>query len=268
MHRTLFSRAGRSLLLILAASALSILLMSGCSPKKATRVLVLYENGGHHKPFTDVFVPWLSEVGEDNGMEFTFIKRTDVIDKEYLSGFDVFLQLDYPPYTWPEKAMEAFTEAIEGGTIGWVGMHHATLLGEFDGYPMWEWFSDFLGGIRFQNYIADLSDGTVHIEDPLHPAVKGLDTSFVIEDDEWYTYDVNPRSGKGIHVIATVDEGSYTLDTQVKMGDHPVIWTNEDKAARNIYFQFSHSPKLLENNAYKTLLLNSIKWAAGKDSKK
>ena len=32
---------------------------------------------------------------------------------------------------------------------------------------------------------------------------------------------------------------------------------------RNIYFQFGHSPKLMENEAYLTLLLGSIDWILG-----
>ena len=85
---------------------------------------------------------------------------------------------------------------------------------------------------------------------------------FTLPDDEWYTYDKNPRKSPDVKVLATVDESSYTLSTPVKMGDHPVIWTNTSVLGRNVYFQFGHSPKLMENEAFKTLLVNSILWAA------
>ena len=61
--------------------------------------------------------------------------------------------------------MAAFVKYIEEGQGGWVGFHHASLLGEFDGYPMWDWFSKFMGGIRFKNYIAAKASATVNIED-------------------------------------------------------------------------------------------------------
>jgi type 1 glutamine amidotransferase len=48
------------------------------------------------------------------------------------------------------------------------------------------------------------------------------------------------------------------------MGDHPVIWTNEHMAARNLYIFMGHGPWLLENKAYTTLLRNAILWASGK----
>ena len=61
-----------------------------------------------------------------------------------------------------------------------------------------------MGGIRFQNYIAPLADGTVIVEDKEHPVMKGVDASFVVQDDEWYTYDKSPRPN--VRVLAHVDE--------------------------------------------------------------
>ncbi|MEO7990826.1 MAG: ThuA domain-containing protein [Chryseolinea sp.] len=75
------------------------------------------------------------------------------------------------------------------------------------------------------------------------------------------TYDKSPRSN--VHVIASVDESTYAPDSEIKMGDHPVIWTNEKFATRNIYIFMGHSPDLFSNSAYTTLFRNSIFWAAG-----
>ncbi|UZR96122.1 ThuA domain-containing protein [Chondrinema litorale] len=145
---------------------------------------------------------------------------------------------------------------------GWLGFHHATLLGEFDGYSMWQWFSDFMGGIRFKNYIADFAQAEVNVEKKKHPVMKDVPVSFTIKKEEWYTYDNSPR--KQVKVLASVDENSYKPDSEIKMGDHPVIWTNESKAARNLYIFMGHSPILFENQAYTTLFKNAIFWAAGK----
>ena len=234
-----------------------------CSPSQ-TRVLVLYENSGHHKLFTDAVLPWLREAAAAENLILTEIQTPEPINEEYLKGFDVVLQLDYPPYMWSDEAQAAFQAYVDEGRGGWVGLHHASLLGEFDGYPMWTWFSEFLGGIRYQDYIAELSDGTVTVESTDHPIFKGVPKSFVIPDDEWYTYDRDPRLSPDVLVLATVDEDSYTVDTSKKMGDHPVIWTNTSKGARNVYFQFGHSPRLEGEETFKTLLINAIHWVAGK----
>ena len=87
------------------------------------------------------------------------------------------------------------------------------------------WFSDFMGGIRFKNYIAKRVSGTVVVEDTAHPAMKGLPSTFVVGEEEWYTFDKDPRPN--VHVLAHVDEASYQPPSDIKMGDHPVIWTDD-----------------------------------------
>jgi type 1 glutamine amidotransferase len=92
--------------------------------------------------------------------------------------------------------------------------------------------------------------------------VKNIPSSFLITKEEWYTWDKNPRPN--VHVIANVDESSYSPPSDIKMGDHPVIWTNESCKARNIYIFMGHHPDLFRNQAYTALVRNAIFWAAGR----
>ena len=46
---------------------------------------------------------------------------------------------------WHATAKAAFEDYITQGKGGWIGFHHASLLGDFDGYPMDPWFSELLG---------------------------------------------------------------------------------------------------------------------------
>ena len=105
-----------------------------------------------------------------------------------------------------------------------------------------------------------IADGTVTVDDPSHPAMKGVTSPFPVEHEEWYTWDKSPRPN--LHVLASVSESSYKPDTTIKMGDHPVIWTNEHYKARNIYIFMGHHPDLFENPAYTTIFRNAIFWAA------
>jgi len=226
-------------------------------PHKA-KVLVLTERGGQHGGFTDAGLRWLAAEGAKGNFSITEINNARNITEAYLSQFSLVIQLDFPPYTWPKEAEDAFVKYIEEGRGGWIGFHHATLLGEFDGYPMWQWFSDFMGGVRFKNYIAPLANGTLIVEDKQHPVMKDVPASFVVPDDEWYTYDKSPRPN--VHVLANVDESSYTPASDIKMGDHPVVWVNENKKARNVYFQIGHSSKLYETEGFTTMFRNAINW--------
>ncbi|MBR2235325.1 MAG: ThuA domain-containing protein [Prevotella sp.] len=231
------------------------------SSSATTRVLVLAERGGLHEPFTARGLQWLEQNKERLHLQLTIVNDAINLAKGDIARHQLILQLNHPPYAWSEDASKEFQQYIDNGKGGYVGLHHATLLGSFDGYGLWQWFSDFMGGIVYKNYIAQKCDGTVQVEDPTHPVMQGVATTFVIPDDEWYIYEQNPR--RNVHVLAHVDEASYTTDTDIRMGDHPVVWTNTAKPARNVYFQFGHSALLWDNAAFLQLFENAIRWAAG-----
>ena len=224
----------------------------------APKLLVLNEGGGQHGPFTKVAMEWLRQYADSARWVVTELHNAIPITEEFLRSYGAVVQLDFPPYTWPEAAASAFEKYIDEGHGGWVGFHHATLLGEFDGYPMWQWFSDFMGGITFKSYIPGLADGTVTVERPTHPVMEGVPASFTLPDDEWYTYDKSPRPA--VEVLASVDEDSYTPASDIRMGDHPVVWVNPAKKARNVYFQFGHSPRLFESESFVRMFGNALQW--------
>jgi len=244
--------------------AMSLLSLAGRAPAQNSsskfRVIALAEQRSIHRPFVDAAKVWLQRQATDNSFSVDYIENTDKIDDAFLSHYQLFIQLDYPPYNWTPKAVAAFTKYIEEGRGGWIGFHHATLLGEFDGYAMWPWFSQFMGGIRFADYIPKFATATVIVEDRSHPVMKNVGPTFTVEQEEWYTWDKSPRPN--VHVLAHVDEATYSPDTKTRMGDHPVIWTNEHEKARNVYIFMGHHPELFENSTFTTLFHNSILWAA------
>ena len=244
-----------SFLTILAAA-------SAQTSKPIFRAVALAEAGGIHRPFVDAAKEWLQKLAADRNFTVDYIENTNKIDDEFLSHYQLFIQLNYPPYGWTPKAVTAFEKYIEQGRGGWIGFHHATLLGEFDGTKIWPWFSQFMGGIRFVDYIPKFATANVIVEDPSHPTMKGIAGSFVVDQEEWYTWDKSPRPN--VHVLARVDESTYSPDTRTKMGgDHPVIWTNEHYKARNVYVFMGHHPELFQNSSFTTIFSNSIFWAAG-----
>jgi uncharacterized protein len=221
------------------------------------RVLVLAENSGHHIAYSTRAKQWLDSLAIDSSFSVTYISDTKSINKESLQQYNLFIQLDYPPYGWAPEASKAFEQAMTAGTIGWLGFHHASLLGEFDGYSIWPWFYSFMGSIRWKNYIPKFAKARVIIEDSTHPVMRNIPSSFYIQKEEWYTYDKSPR--RNVHVIASVDEPSYSPSTDIKMGDHPVIWTNP-RYRRNLYIFMGHGPDLFDHIVYTTLFRNAISY--------
>ncbi|WP_035602219.1 ThuA domain-containing protein [Haloferula sp. BvORR071] len=229
-------------------------------PPPRFRAVVLAEKDDNHGPFVTAALDWLKTTAAKENFAYDVFEEPKGFNKGLFAKYQLVIQLNYPPYRWSDEAKAAFEDYIENGRGGWVGLHHATLLGEFDGYPMWPWFSDFMGGIRFKSYIAKRASGTVEVEAADHPCFKGLPKTFTIDEEEWYTYDKNPRPK--VLVLAKVDEASYKPDSEVKMGDHPVVWSNPKMKARNVYIQMGHHPSLIQNENYTALLRNSILWAA------
>jgi type 1 glutamine amidotransferase len=248
---------------------ISFCISTGYSQKAAVkknvpgfRVLAMAENGGHHINYSKAARIWLDKLASDSNFTIDYIQNPSTVDDSLLSSYQLFIQLDYAPYSWPEKAVAAFQRYIEEGRGGWIGFHHAGLLGEFDGFPMWQWFSKFMGDIRFKNYIATFAAASVIVEDKKHAVMKGVPHCFPVITEEWYTFNKSPRPH--VHVLASTDETTYIPASDIKMGDHPVVWTNTHYKARNIYIFMGHSPDLFDNPSYTTLFRNAIFWAAKK----
>lgn len=223
------------------------------------KAIVLTERGGHHESFVVAGLDWLKQYSKQENFEYIVLNKPDTLTKEFLKDYQLFIQLNFPPYMWSDQSKAAFEDYIDNGKGAWIGFHHASLLGEFDGYQIWPWFSDFLGGIRFKNYVAARADGEVYIEKKKHPVFAGLPAHFNLPGEEWYTFDKNPRE-KTV-VLANVDENSYKPRTDITMGDHPVIWSNQNKKAKNIYFLFGHHGGLFEVKEFTQLFTNTMKWS-------
>ena len=252
----------KSGVLLVAAFLFYSLPVSAQRAKPDFKVLAIAESGGHHIEYSKAAKIWLDKQAAEGNFSIDYIENTDKIDDVFLAQYQLFIQLDFVPYAWKPEAITAFEKYISEGKGGWIGFHHATLLGEFDGYKIWPWFSDFMGGIKYKNYIGDFAAGQVNVEDRKHPVMKGVPASFLVKKEEWYTYDKSPRPN--VEVIASVDESTYSPDSKIKMGDHPVIWSNRKVKAKNVYIFMGHSPVLFESEAYRTIFKNAIFWASKK----
>jgi hypothetical protein len=88
----------------------------------------------------------------------------------------------------------------------------------------------------------------VQIADPDDPVTKGM-RDFDIEDETYAGFDVEP----GVKELLRVDHPKSA----------PVIgWSKTYGKARVVYLQLGHGPTAYENENYRTLVLNSIRWVS------
>ncbi len=239
------------------------LLKEGRGVEAPQRILAIAEKGNAHEAFSLAALDWLDKQKEVLNIEVKRVTHLRDIPAGELEQYHLILQLDYPPYAWSDEAKADFQRYIDHGIGAYIGFHHATLLGDiFGAGPMWDWFSQFMGGIRWKSYIETPSDGTICIEDRTHPVTVGVPDTLRLPRDEWYTYHSSPRPN--VHVLAHVDEHSYTPASDVRMGDHPAVWTNPHKAARNVYFQFGHDAALFQQPGFVRMFENAIRWTLNK----
>ena len=76
--------------------------------------------------FAVLLVPvWAAGIlAAENDFTVDYITGTERIDDESLAQYQLFIQLNYPPYRWAPIAKKAFEDYIAQGRGGWIGFHH------------------------------------------------------------------------------------------------------------------------------------------------
>ena len=69
----------------------ALTLLCSCAPSPKANILVVSENGGHHKPFTDVAVPWLDSISASRGFTVTVINNMNDVNAEFLKNFNAVI---------------------------------------------------------------------------------------------------------------------------------------------------------------------------------
>jgi type 1 glutamine amidotransferase len=221
------------------------------------KALIVASKAKDHQQMIVSAEPFFAQMAAENQFAVDFTDDADTINDENLEQYQVFVMLHLAPFDMTYAQQAALQKFIEGGK-GWVGIHAAGLAGkEFisSSKTYWQWFEDFLGGVTYSPHPA-YQQGIVLVEDRQHPATRNLPAQFEFSD-EWYEFNGNPRGRT--RVLATADETTYKQNKP--MGDHPIIWTNE-QYDRTIYIAIGHDPSSFANEAYCLLLRDSILWAA------
>ena len=245
------------------------------APAPRFKVLVIAElrdpnnpNGDEiHRPYVEAATIWLDRLAADSNFTVSYLESPNTMTDSMLATVDVIWQMNYTPFRWNLAAKAALERYMDSGKGAWLGDHHASLYGSAVTNETWPWYADnLLGGINYRNYVSKFASGVVRVEDPAHRVFRGVPKSFPISTEEWYVWDRSPRAK--VHVLASVDESTYQFvdpsQSGIRMGDHPVVWTNDKLRARNLYIFMGHHPNLFANAAYTTLLTNSIMWLANK----
>lgn len=152
----------------------------------------------------------------------------------------------------------AFQSYIEDGGA-FIGVHGTA----GDPIYFWDWYVDRLIGARFMGHPAEpqFQDARIVLDEVNHPAASGLPLEWTM-NDEWYSFRTDPRKA-GARIIATLDERSYKPEFRgqdLRMGNHPIAWTNCIGRGRMFYSAIGHRPETYASPHYRQMLINAVTW--------
>jgi uncharacterized protein len=243
------SLAGR----LAAALALgAALLASGCAHAAARRaepafhVLAFFtgKKDQAHISFLGEAVRWFPAQAAAHGFTFDTTSDWSRMNDTTLARYRVVVFLDTRPEDPAQRA--AFQRYMERGGA-WMGFHFAGFALGKSAYPAdWPWYHDtFLGAGEYASNTWRPTSAVLRVEDPSHPAMRGLPHTFRSNPSEWYRWQKDLRANPDIDILLAIDSTSFPLGTGPKpheiwhSGYYPVAWTN--RKYRMVYFNFGHN---------------------------
>jgi type 1 glutamine amidotransferase len=216
-------------------------------------VLVLTETTGFRHESIPDGVRAIHRLGRTHHMMVDTTGSSSRFTTKVLNRYDavIFLSATGTPIA-KRTEQRAFERYIQAGG-GYLGVHAAS-----DTRGKWAWYEGLVGA-RFTRHAPGTARATVRVEDRTSAATKGLPAAWT-RTDEWYEFDRNPRAG--VHVLATVDETTYSGGT---MGaDHPIAWCHRYDGGRSVYTAMGHTRESFSERRYLAHLLGAIEMAAGR----
>lgn len=216
-------------------------------------------NGFRHEEAIPAANKLFQQIAADNGWGYFQTENGATFNPAMLNRFDavIFNNTSGDVFTPDQRA--AFKAFIEKGG-GFVGIHAA---GD-NSHAAWDWYMQSILGATFTEHTMrpQFQTATVIVENVAHSAVQKLPGSWR-HLEEWYSFDHSPRT-TGAKVLITVDERTYQpvgfFGKDLKMGDHPVVWSRCVGKGRALYSAFGHHEATFANQRQRQLLLNAIRW--------
>lgn len=220
------------------------------------KIRVLVVTGGHpfqHDEFFEVFksfpdVEYVEAIHPENGNVFERVKKaegpTEAARYDVIVLYDMWQKLS-------DEGKKSFVTLLKRGK-GLVAMHHC--IGSYQDWPEYEriiggkYYLQPSAGRPASTYKHDV-DMHVKIANPTHPIVAGM-KEFDIHDEAY---------GK----FTTADDIQPLLTTDHPDSGNCIAWTRTYGNARVCYVELGHDAKAYENPAYRQIVGQAIRWAAG-----
>ncbi|GAA0388160.1 hypothetical protein GCM10009541_33970 [Micromonospora gifhornensis] len=218
-------------------------------------VLVFSKTAGFRHDSIPTGIAAIQQLGATNGFTVDTTEDGAAFTDENLARYEAVIWLSTTGDVLNAEQQEAFERYIQAGG-GYAGIHAAS-----DTEYNWPWYGELVGAY-FANHPANQT-ATVKVEDPAHESTAHLPERWS-RYDEWYNFRTNPR-GK-VHVLATLDERSYSPGAGAMGHDHPIAWCRDYDGGRTWYTGGGHTRESYAEPEFLQHLLGGIRTAAGVSS--
>jgi type 1 glutamine amidotransferase len=215
------------------------------------RVLVFSRTAGFRHDSIPDAIAAIRALGDQNGFLVDATEDPTVFTNSGLAAYSAVSFLLTTGDILEDSQQAAFERYIAAGN-GFVGVHSAADT-EYD----WPWYGGLMGAY-FASH-PDVQPAVVHREDANDPSTVFLPDDWV-RTDEWYNFQSNPRDTDDMHILATLDESSYSGGA---MGDHPIAWYHAYAGGRAWYTAGGHTRESYSEPLFLQHLLGGIEYAAG-----
>ncbi|MGQ9523277.1 MAG: ThuA domain-containing protein [Armatimonadota bacterium] len=244
------------LLMLASACAVTGVIVADASAARG-RVRALVVTGGHDFE-REGFFSLFQGYDDLEYQEAAHPKANDMYAADRIAPFDVIVLYDMAQEI-TEQQKANLVAALRRGK-GLVVLHHAIA-----NYQEWPEYEKIIGARYYLQpkvvngvqkarsaYEHDVKL-TVHLADPKHPIVKGL-KDFEIVDEVYSLFDVSPT-------VRPLLKTSHPKSNPV------IAWTHRYGRSRVVYIQLGHGPTAYTNPSYRRLVVNAIRWAAGRETR-
>jgi len=213
--------------------------------------LIFSKTAGFRHDSIPAGIQAIKDLATANNFTVTATEDAAMFNDTELAKYEVVIWLSTTGDVLNADQQAAFERYIRAGG-GYAGVHAASDT-EYD----WPWYGKLVGSY-FDSHPPGTPNATVKVEDHAHPSTAEAPTSWP-RTDEWYNYRSNPRGA--VHVLASVDESSYTGGN---MGpEHPIAWCQDYEGGRAWYTGMGHTIESFADATFRKHLLGGIKTAAG-----
>jgi len=182
-------------------------------------------------------------------------------------------------YTEPSAELRRnLKQLLQNGDKGFVYLHHSIA----SWVHTWPEYVEAMGAaadwgtplknIRGKDYPASGAKGGtqqhITIVDKTHPIVQGVGDGFDIVDETYLC----PMFEDSVHCLMRTDFKPVAENFNARVAGHPpgsnmTGWVKTAERSPIAYIQHGHDKVAWENPAFRTLVLNAIKWTASKEAK-